>query len=70
MYQQKKVSLYSFGYKEYYYLFENGKLYNQNKGKFIRLDKHHRYNIILNNGTSQRTTLKPLYKKVFNKEYC
>lgn len=57
------------GFKDYYYLCENGDLYNIKTNKYLKQDRHN-YKLSLNNGEQISISLKALYKLVYNKNFC
>ena len=57
------------GYAEYYYLYEDGSLYNAASGLMVQLSREHSYIIRTENGKRKKVSLKRLYKLVFNKPF-
>lgn len=54
-----------------YIITTDGKIYKTAPTiKEIKVDKLNRINLIDNNGKTIRTTLKSIYRKTFNKEFC
>ena len=58
------------GFKEYYYLLENGDIYNNVSGKIIKPDKRHLFYLKTNEGNYKKIALKTIYKKLYNKVFC
>ena len=63
------INLSSFGFSNYS-LSIKGELFKEPARKEIKADKLNRLYLVDNSGREHRTTLKKLYKKVFNKEFC
>lgn len=63
------INLSSFGFNNYS-LSIKGELFKEPARKEIKADKLNRLYLVDNSGREHRTTLKKLYKKVFNKEFC
>lgn len=57
------------GFKEYYYLKDNGDLFNNNTQRYLKLDKCN-YGLMTNDNKYKRISLKNLYKLVYNKNFC
>ena len=57
------------GYCDYYYLTNDGKVYNNITKKYLKLDKYN-YRLMTKQGIAKKITLKELYKIVYNKIYC
>lgn len=57
------------GFMSYYYLAENGKVYNSKTNKYLKL-YNNMYSLRTETGETKRITLKDLYKLVYNKVYC
>ena len=58
------------GYCEYYYLTEDGKLYNAQTNEYKDADNNNRFSIKTISGDRKKISLKVLYSKVYNKPYC
>lgn len=56
-------------FEEYYFLTEDGKVYNSNTKQYLKPYKHS-YKLKTVTGTIQSISLKKLYKLVYNKIYC
>ena len=54
---------------DYYYLTEDGKVYNSQSGKYITGDKRHCVKLLRQDKSSKTITIKQLYKLVFNDVY-
>ena len=52
-----------------YIMYQNGKLYDIAKQKYLKLNNKNQYNIIVNDEVKTKS-LKTLYRKAFKKEYC
>lgn len=57
------------GYADYYYLLEDGRLYNSAADQLIKLSNRHSYVIRTIDNKRKKTSLKTLYKLVYNKPY-
>jgi hypothetical protein len=54
-----------------YSITEDGKIFQTDKPqKIFKGDEQHRYSLINDNGQRERKTIKELYRKAFNKEFC
>lgn len=58
------------GFAEYYYLTEQGKLYNASTKQYLKLTDKHTYKIKTTEGKYRNMSLKQLYKMVFDKVFC
>ena len=58
------------GFAEYYYLTNDGQVYNSKTDKYIAANNKHTYKLLLTNGSYKRISLKTLYKLVYNKVFC
>ena len=58
------------GYKDYYFLSLDGKIYNKKDNIYIYPDKEHRFYLRKEDGTGKKVTLKELYRLVFDRNYC
>lgn len=52
-----------------YIMYSNGKLYDVEKQKYLKLNSRNQYSIIVNDEVKV-ISLKRLYRKAFKKEYC
>ncbi len=57
------------GFKDYYYLRDDGTLYNVKKKCKIKLDEHN-YKLATIDGKYKKISLKSLYKLVYGKNFC
>lgn len=57
-------------YKDYYYLCEDGTIYNSDTDTIIKPDKRHLFYLITADNKRKSVSLKPLYRELYNKEYC
>lgn len=57
------------GYADYYYLLEDGKLYNAVADQYIKESDKHTYTIRTIDNDRRKVSLKTLYKLVYNKPY-
>lgn len=57
------------GFCDYYYLTNDGKVYNNITKKYLKLDKYN-YRLMTKQGIAKKIALKELYKIVYNKVYC
>lgn len=60
------------GFKSYYYITEDGTVYNKNRGIYLNSNNggKNAYKLICIDGTSKVISIKELYKIVFNKVFC
>lgn len=58
------------GYCDYYYLTEDGKIYNENTGEYKEPNKDNRFVLMQLDGKRKKTALRVLYKLVYDKPYC
>ena len=65
-----KTNLSAFGFSAKYYIDSKGQIYNAEKNIFLSADNLHRFYLQSAKGNYKRITLKKLYRKVFNKEFC
>lgn len=64
------ILLSSFGYSSNYYITNTGCVFQIEPSKAIPKDKSNRVNIKDSNNKPVRTSIKKLYRQVFNKEFC
>lgn len=57
-------------FQDYYYMTENGEVYNSIRKKYVKMASHYRYVLMTKEGKTRTISLKNLYKLVFNKNYC
>lgn len=57
------------GYADYYYLLEDGSLYNADADQIVKLINKHNYIIKTTNNEKKKISLKTLYKLVYNRPY-
>lgn len=65
-----KTNLSAFGFSAKYYIDSKGQIYNAEKNIFLSADNLHRFYLQSAKGNYKRITLKKLYRKVYNKEFC
>lgn len=58
------------GFADYYYLSEEGLIYNAKSEKYIKPDSRHRFKLKDNNNRYKTISLKTLYKMIYNKIFC
>lgn len=58
------------GYKDYYYLTEDGIVYDASSDKQIKPDHRHMFTLRTVDNKSKRVALSTLYKLVYNKKFC
>ena len=58
------------GYAEYYYMLEDGTIYNSADDTIINPDKRHFFNLHTDNKYKKRVAQRTLYKLVYNKIFC
>ena len=58
------------GFSNIYYLTEDGVVYNKKTDKYIKYDMKHQYRLKQKCGLYKCISLKTLYRKVYNKEFC
>lgn len=57
------------GFCDYYYLFQDGKLYNEQTNRYLTATNH-QYELKTVDGQWKKASLKALYKSAFNKVFC
>lgn len=57
------------GFKEYYYLKEDGTILDTERNKIIKPDKTHMFNLKTENNDRRRIALKTLYKELYGKQF-
>lgn len=57
-------------YEEYYYLTEDGLLYDEKRDKYIEPYKKHVFSIKTKEGKFKNIALKTLYRQLYDKEFC
>ena len=57
------------GYADYYYLLEDGRLYNAATDQYIKQSDRHTYILRTIDNNRKKVSLKTLYKLVYNKQY-
>ena len=57
------------GLAEYYFL-DNDKIYNSNKKRYVKEVSEYRYKLRTNEGIYKSITIKEIYKKLYNKNFC
>ena len=57
------------GYADYYYLEEDGSLYNAAADQMVQLSNEHKYMIRTENNERKKISLKTLYRLVYDKPY-
>lgn len=57
------------GYADYYYLLEDGSLYNAAANQLIKISDKHNYILRTTENTRKKVSLKTLYKLVYNKSF-
>ena len=58
------------GFREYYYLKEDGTILDTAAGKLIQPDDRHLFCLKTENNSKKKIALSTLYKAVYNKKYC
>lgn len=58
------------GYCSYYYLTEDGRIYNAATKQYKAANSEHRFLLNREDGSRRKIALKPLYKMVYGKPYC
>ena len=64
------VYLTEYGYDRRYIIYENGTVFDIEANQYIEISKGHKVKLKDKNGKYGYVTLKNLYRKVFDKEYC
>ena len=57
------------GYKDCYFLEEDGRLYNKDTDKYLTIDRYS-YKLKTDEGKVKKVALKTLYRLVYNKPFC
>ena len=58
------------GYEDYYYLQEDGAIYNAASGKLLEPDDKHLYRLKQKNKGYKKVSIRTLYKALYNKPFC
>lgn len=58
------------GYKDYYYLSEDGIIYNSATKSYLKPDTSHKFKLKTIENTYKSISLKSLYRLIYNKNYC
>lgn len=58
------------GYCKYYYLTEDGRLYNDETKEYKEADKERRFFLYTEEGKRKKIALRTLYRLVYDKPYC
>lgn len=64
------VNLSEFGYDKRYLIYENGAIFDIEVNQYVEISREHKVKLKDKDGKSGYVTLKKLYRKVFDKEYC
>ena len=67
---QKKLTQINNGFADYYYISEDGIVYNNKLKCEVKQYENHRYRLNTENNEIKYITLQDLYRKVYDKEYC
>ena len=57
-------------YAEYYYMLDDGTIYNEKDNTIIKPDKRHFFNLYTKDKHRKRVAQRTLYKLVYNKIFC
>lgn len=57
-------------YCDYYYLTEEGRVYNSKTERYLEEHKDHRYRLMTTDNKIKSVSLKELYRITYNKEFC
>lgn len=68
--QQKEINLADYGYSDRYTINEQGQIYNHKIQRYITINKRHQYCLRDKDNNVKLVSLKPLYRQIYNKEYC
>lgn len=58
------------GFCDFYYLLEDGRIFNQESNKYLEADHKHSFKLKQQDNTFQSITLRSLYRLVYGKHYC
>lgn len=58
------------GYADFYYLLEDGKIYNAAADKLIEADKQHLFYLKTKDKGFKKVSLNTLYRALYNKKFC
>lgn len=58
------------GYEEYYYLQEDGAIYDAAAGKLLEPDSRHLYRLKQKDNGYKKVSIRTLYKAVYNRPFC
>lgn len=64
------VNLSEFGYDKRYLIYENGAIFDIEVNQYVEISREHKVKLKDKDGKNGYVTLKKLYRKVFDKEYC
>ena len=64
------VNLSEYGYDRRYIIYENGTIFDIEASQYIEISREHKVKLKDSDGKNRSVTLKKLYRKVFDKEYC
>lgn len=64
------VDLSEYGYDRRYIIYENGTIFDIDISQYIEISREHKVKLKDKDGKNRYVTLKKLYRKVFDKEYC
>lgn len=57
-------------YQSYYYLLEDGRIYDSKNNEYVEADKEHKFKLFDIDNHKKTVSLKPLYKSVYGKNFC
>ena len=58
------------GFEEYYYLKEDGTIYNAKTNRTLKPDKKHLYKLKLKASGYKKISIRTIYKDLYNKPFC
>lgn len=64
------VYLSEYGYDRRYIIYENGAIFDIELNQYVEVSREHKVKLKDNDGKNRIVTLKKLFRKVFDKEYC
>ena len=70
MNSDRYVNLLEYGYDRRYIIYENGTIFDIEASQYIEESREHKVKLKDSDGKKRCVTLKKLYRKVFDKEYC
>ena len=58
------------GFEEYYYINEDGTIFDSSSGKILKPDSKHLYKLKTKDDKNKKVSIRALYKALYNKPLC